>query len=230
MEAHSHCGLGKMGDFRGICHGITVVNLLPVWWWDSQLLLGTDLPAGDPEPFHRQQPRAPCPFPDMATTSISGASRVCHDPFSVWELFESWLWGRTKLFKSTLAKNYFPDTLLPWLCWNKVPLCSGSRGRCVLWHTISPPPWVPQMAAWASSSAALGSRWSLFLIQQPSSQQLSSSSSGPAFYSTHITGPLLTCSWELLEALLNVQQRWTSSQKVSTTIYCSAFQFCIILF
>lgn len=125
METHSHHSLGTMGYFRRICNGITMVNLLPVCWWDSQLLLGKDLPAADPEPFQRHQPRAPCPFPDMTTT------RVCHDSFSVWELFESWLWGRTKLFKLTLAKNYFPDMLLPWLCWNKVPLCSGSCGRCV---------------------------------------------------------------------------------------------------
>lgn len=63
----------------------TIPNLLPVCWWDSQLLLGNDLPAGDPEPFHRHLPTAPCPFPDryVATTSMSGTSRVCHDPLSV---------------------------------------------------------------------------------------------------------------------------------------------------
>lgn len=69
-----------------------------------------------------------------------GTSPGLHVLFLTWSpqesatthsVFESWLWGRTKLFKLTLAKNYFPDMLLPWLCWNKVPLCSGSCGRCV---------------------------------------------------------------------------------------------------
>lgn len=36
--------------------------------------------------------------------------------------------------------------------------------------------------------------------------------------------------WELLEALLDVQQGWMLSQEFSTTIYYLAFQFFIILF
>lgn len=133
--------------------------------------------------------------PGLCVLSLTGppqASLALGESATTHSLFEGWLWGRTKLFKSTLAKNYFPDMLLPWLCWNKVSLCSGSRGRCVLWHKTS----LGALNDCRSQPqclcrALLGSHWPLFLIHLSSS-----SSSGPAFYSTHITAPLLSCNYE----------------------------------
>lgn len=114
------------------------------------------------------------------TTSISGTSRGCCNPFCVLKPFESWLRGRIKLFKLTLAKKYFPDTLLMWLCWNKVPLYSGSCGRCVVRHTISPPTCVLQVTAQTSFSSPAGALLGCLPNQRSHSQWLPSVSIGPA--------------------------------------------------
>lgn len=161
----------------------TTPNLLPVCWWDSQFLLGDALSAGNPELFHMHLPRTVRPFPNryVATTSISGTSRDCCNPCCVSKLFESWLWGRIKLFKLALAKNYFPDTLLIWLCWNKVPLYSGSCGRYVVWHTISPPTHVLQVTTQASFSSSAGALLGCPPNQHSHSQRLSSVATGPAY-------------------------------------------------
>lgn len=123
METHSHCGLETVGDFRGICNGISIVNLLPVCWWDSQLLLGSDLPAGDPEPFHRHQTRALCPFPDRATTSLSGTWRACHDPFT-----ESCLRADSEAEQSCLSQP-LPKIIFQTRYYHG---CVGTRSHCAL--------------------------------------------------------------------------------------------------
>lgn len=141
-------------------------------------------------------------------------------------------WGRTKLFKSTLAKNYFPDTLLAWLCWNKVPLCCGSRGRCGLWHNNIP----TNVGAPSDCTsqlqflcrALLGCPGiSLILVSDPtvlipaafcsfqwSSFPQHSCNSSPSNYESY---------WR--HRWLDAQQGWILSQEVSTAINYSAFQF-----
>lgn len=123
METHTHCSLGTMGDFRRICHGITIINLLPVCWWDSQLLLGNDLPAVDSEPFHRHQPRAPCSFPDMTPTSISALqdlSRSIQHLRAIWELTEA---------EHSCLSWPLPKIIFQTSCYH---VCAGTRSHCAL--------------------------------------------------------------------------------------------------
>lgn len=111
-------GQWEISEGSAIGLTFTIPNLLLVCWWDSQLLLGNDLPAGDPEPFHKHLPRAPCPF--LTGTWPPRACLALQESATTHSVFESRLRADSEAeqscFKSTLAKNYFPDTLLPWLC------------------------------------------------------------------------------------------------------------------
>lgn len=112
----------------------------PAGWWSFS--------RGSKAPFPLHPPRTVCPFVGRhkATTSIRGTSRDCCHPFCVLKPFERLnLRESIKLFKLPPAKNYFPATLLIRLRWNKVPLFSGSCGRCVAQHTLHLPTWVLPM-------------------------------------------------------------------------------------